>query len=291
MDQLYSGLRSFEGHFKCSCCVNVQAFCDVCSFQVECPYLTVFSQQLSSDPEVVRIHQKPPLPFSLYISDTNDTASTYTLGMTLIGIAVNYINDFKSALESMIDACLNTVQNGEIISLRFYALDYQNTRYEISHSKSSIASLVFLSAENVLSTAINSSHAILIFKSPLRLLGNGSILHHFDFATFFRSQLRRCSSMFAYYGKGELNLDFVLLSKSAEMVSLLEDDIKYIQPSWSKSRNCSGLTGSAAFIGLVENMYPLLLLGSYFNAGKGAAYGSGNYQIDFTDANFLWTRV
>lgn len=281
--QLYSGLRGFEEHFKRSCCMNVHPFRDACSVKVDCPYFTVFSQQLSSDPEVVRIHQKPPLPFSLYISDINDIASSYTLGVTVIGIALNYFNVFKSALESMIVACLDTVQNGGIISLRFYALDYQSTRYEISNSNSSFESLVLLSAENILNNVVHSNRAKLILKSPLRLPGNGSILHNFDFAAFFRSQLRRCSSMFAYYGNGEMNLDFEFLSKSAEMVSLIEDEIQYIQPSLSKSRRRSGLTGSIEFIGLVENMYPLLLLGSYFNAGKGAAYGSGNYQIDLSD--------
>jgi hypothetical protein len=111
-------------------------------------------------------------------------------------------------------------------------------------------------------------------------LYNGSISHFFDFAAFFRSQLRRCSSLCAYYGTGEIELDYVRLSEQANTVTVFENKIQYTQPPWSKGLNKAGLTGRADCTGLTEQMLPVLLLGSYFNAGKGASFGSGFHQIE-----------
>jgi hypothetical protein len=105
-------------------------------------------------------------------------------------------------------------------------------------------------------------------------------VHFFDFSLFFRSQLRRCSSLCAYYGTGEMELDYANLSRAAHNVTVLEDEILYTRPLWAPRRGKAGLIGSVECSGLVEPMYSLLLLGSYFNAGKGAAYGSGFYTVE-----------
>jgi hypothetical protein len=117
-------------------------------------------------------------------------------------------------------------------------------------------------------------------KAPTRLLYNGSIIHLFDFAAFFRSQMRRCSSLCAYYGSGELDLDFVQLSDLSQNVSVFDNQIRYSQPHWSKRQNRAGLIGTAECSGLVAPMSALLLLGSYFNAGKGATFGFGYHEIE-----------
>jgi hypothetical protein len=92
--------------------------------------------------------------------------------------------------------------------------------------------------------------------------------------------MRRCSSLCAYYGSGELNLDFVQLSDLAQNVAVLDNQIRYSQPQWSKRQNKGGLIGSTECSGLVESMSALLFLGSYFNAGKGATFGFGQYEIE-----------
>lgn len=277
---LYDSLRNYEVHFKASCCTSLQKLCISCCHHVDCPYGIVFGQKLSSDPEIIRVHQKPPFPFSLYISKIDSKTSSCTVGVVVVGSAINYVEIFHTALQYMIDAVVCAVSVPSKCTLRSYSLDYQGVRHEIDSAESLPTSVILLSGQHILQNTVNSDFIRLSLKSPLRLLSNGSIAHSFDFATFFRSQMRRCSSLFAYYGSGKLELDYIFLSESAQSVTVVDDRIRYIQPSWSKRLNRAGLTGEAECAGLTDQMLPLLILGSYFNAGKGASYGAGYYEIE-----------
>lgn len=272
---LYDVLRSFDAEFRSSCCQTLKATCISCCRQAECQYRQVFGQQLSPDPEIVRVHQKPSLPFSFYIRELCNAADC-TLGMVVIGSAVNFLGIFNATLLRMVDAILHGLTH----TLHCHTVDYQGVRHEITSSAAVPESVVMLSGRHILENTVHADTVRLQLRSPLRLLSNASIAHRFDFTMFFRSQLRRCSSLCAYYGTGALNLDFIHLSQAAQKIEVLEDNIHYTQPPWSKSLNRAGLTGSIECTGLGESMFPLLLLGSNFNAGKGAAFGSGAYQIE-----------
>lgn len=280
---LYNALRNFEALFKASCCPTFLEPCASCSLRVECPYRIVFDQGLSSNPEVVRLHQKPSLPFSLYIDGIEGNASSCTVGLVVIGSAVNFIGFFHTALLRMVEAALCTVLVPAHFILRSYSLDYLGVRHLIADPAWLPESVILLSGRHILQNTVHSDSVILSLKSPLRLLSNGSIAHRFDFNMFFRSQLRRCSSLCAYYGTGELELDFARLSEYANNVAAFDDKIRYTQPPWSKRLNRSGLTGTVECAGLVEPMLSLLILGSYFNAGKGATFGSGFHQLEVID--------
>jgi CRISPR-associated endoribonuclease Cas6 len=277
---LYDTLQNFEAQFKASCCPTLQEPCTSCSEHVGCPYRIVFDQGLSSDPEIVRLHQKPSLPFSLYISGIDGNSSSCTVGVVVIGSAVNYIGFFHTALLRMVEAGVCTLLPPAKFTMRSYSLDYQGVRHEIRRAAPLTESVILLSGQHILQNTVHSDSVRLLLKSPLRLLSNGSIAHRFDFGLFFRTQLRRCSSLCAYYGAGELDLDFARLSESAKNVAVFDDKTYYTQPSWSKRLNRAGLTGTAECAGLVEPMFSLLLLGSFFNAGKGASIGSGFHQLE-----------
>ena len=206
--------------------------------------------------------------------------STFTVGIVVIGSAINYFEFFYLTLLRVVEAGVSTLLSPEQYTLRTFSLDYQGIRHEFTQTDSLHESVILLSVQHIMQNSVHSEHVRLLLKSPLRLFNNGSIAHRFDFAMFFRSQLRRCSSLCAYYGTGELDLDFAALSRAAQNVAVLEDDIRYTQPLWSKRQNRAGLTGTVECAGLVEPMFSLLLLGSYFNAGKGAAFGSGYHKVE-----------
>ena len=277
---LYSAVRNFEGQCKAACCPDVQENCTSCSRSVGCQYRVLFAQQLSSDPEVVRLHQKPSLPFAFYISESGIETSAYTVGMVVIGSAVNHIDLLHTALLHTVEAGLSTVLSPLTYALRSYSLDYQGALHEITPATALSESVILLSGQYILHNTLHSDTVRLTLKSPMRLLSNGSIAHTFDFGSFFRAQLRRCSSLCAYYGTGELDLDFARLSECANNVSILDDAIHYAQPPWSNHLKRAGLTGMAECTGLIEPMSSLLRLGSYFNAGKGATFGLGFHQIE-----------
>ena len=277
---LYNGLQNFEEQFKTLCCLSGQEQCTSCTLQAGCPYRNVFNQTLSSDPEIVKLHQKPSLPFSSYINDMDGYTSSCTVGMVVIGTAVNFVEYFHTALLRTVEAAVSTVLTPAAYTVRSYSLDYQGIRHQIAPAECLLGGVVLLSGQHILKNTVNSDFVRLSLISPLRLLSNGSIAHRFDFGTFFRSQLRRCSSIFSYYGTGELDLDFALLSKAAQKIAVLDDKTRYSQPPWTKRLNRAGLTGTVECTGLIEPMYSLLLLGSFFNAGKGAAFGSGFHQLE-----------
>jgi hypothetical protein len=187
---------------------------------------------------------------------------------------------FYASLLKIVETSICAVLQPEEFSLCSYTIDYQGNRQVISQECSLSESVILLSGRHIIENSVNYDCARLIFKSPMRLPNNGSIMNYFDFDIFFRSQLRRCSSLFSYYGSGELWLDFSDLSETAKYVAVLEDEIHYTRPQWSRRKDRSGLTGSVECAGLVEPMFSLLLLGSYFNAGKGATFGAGRYQIE-----------
>jgi len=280
---LYNALRNFEAQFKALCCHTMQKSCSSCSLYDECPYRIVFGQQLSSDAEIVRLHQKPSLPFTLYISMIEGNVSTSVVGMVVIGVAVNFIELFHAALLQMVEVSVCTILQPADFTLRSYSLDYQGVRHLIADLACLTESVILLSGQHILLNTVQSESARLVLKSPLRLLCNGSIAHNFDFALLLRSQLRRCSSLYAYYGTGKLDLDFVQLSEAAQNVTVFDDKTYYTKPSWSSRLNRGGLTGTVDCTGLVEPMLSLLILGSYFNAGKGATFGSGFHQISVID--------
>jgi hypothetical protein len=278
---LYNALKNFEVQFKALCCHLYMKSCTSCIDNIECPYRIVFSQQLSSDPEVVRSHQKPSLPLSLYIKEIDDVILHNTVGLVIIGYAVNYLDIFCASLIRMIETAVGSDLFPPKFRLIMYSLDYQGVRHEISQGAMlATEKIMLLSAACILQNTIHTDCVRLYFISPLRMQINGLITHSFDFAVFFRSQLRRCSSLCAYYGSGKMALDFAALSYAAQSVTVLENETHYIQSQSSKRINLSGLVGFAECNGLVESMYSLLLLGSYFNAGKGATFGAGYYNIE-----------
>lgn len=278
---LSDGQRSFEAHFKACCCLNVHGPCSACTQQAGCPYRIVFNQSLSTDPEIVRIHQKPSLPFALYINTIEHTISSCTAGIVVIGSTLQYVELFHAALLRMVEATVSAMRFPARFTLRTFSLDYQGARQEISSTASLPENVILLSGRHILQNTVHSDSIQLTLKSPLRVLNNGSIAHRFDFMPFFRSQLRRCSSLCAYYGSGtSIDLDFAQLSRQAERVTLFDNTIQYSLPPGTKRQNRAGLTGSVECAGLVEPMFSLLLLGSYFNAGKGATFGSGFHTIE-----------
>lgn len=274
LSQICNSFKNFEAKFKSLSCHFATASCDCCEQFSECSYCILFGQKLSSDPEIVRKHQKPSLPFSFYINERDN--NIYSIGITIIGKAVNYIELFYSAFIKNIEATYSIPQN-----LVAFFLDYNGERHIIEENSPIAEKMVLFSAEYILHSTAYSDSVRLLLQSPLRLCNNGAIINYFDFGLFFRSQLRRSSSLAAYYGTvTQSSLDYIALSQAASNVHLLENGLNSRKKNVQKAFNKPGITGIYEFSGLVEDMFSLLLLGSYFNAGKGAAFGYGFYQIE-----------
>lgn len=276
----YQALRRFDLLFRQSCCRYGLKTCLACMEHPVCPYRDVFAQELSSDPDVVRRHQKPPLPFAFKIKQFPDNGSCLELSLVVVGNAVNhlpvFINAVRRLIESISEQCPGTAPS----ITGTYCTDYQSVRHELDCSSHGTQNLVVLSSLEIMEITEGAENIRLILESPLRLLSAGSVLYTMDFSVFLRSQLRRCSSLFAYYGDGELDIDYAGLSSVANHVKCLNDGIHYLQPSWSQRSNHAGLQGISEFGEVAPGMLPLLAFGSYLNAGKGASFGLGVYRTE-----------
>jgi len=275
----YQALRRFDQFFKQSCCRYVIDSCHECKENTDCPYLAVFAQELSTDPDIVRRHQKPPLPFAFKIMQISSDCSSLEICLVVVGKAVNHLDVFIKTVRRLV-ATIPVQNHGNPPDISgVYCQDNQSVRLELDLSSHGTRNVIVLSSLDIMENPVGADDVRLVIESPLRLLSGGSELRHFDFSAFLRSQMRRCSSLFAYYGDGELEIDFAGLSSDAKQVVCLCDGIRYSHPPWSQRPNHAGLFGASRFVAVTPGIMSLLTLGGYFNAGKVASFGFGTYSI------------
>lgn len=275
---LHNSLWNFEKNFRKICCESGGSTC-LCCIDSDCVYRKIFVRQLSPDPEIVRLHQKPSLPFSLYVDQIDGNISSCVAGLVVIGSAMQHADIFLRVLLDTISASIGELQQDKPPLLNLFCIDCQGNRHPFSDVSELPETAVFQSARNILESPFTSGQILITIKSPLRLLSGGAIARSFDIAAFVRSQMRRCSSLYAYYGSGLMPIDFKSMTLSVQDADIIDCDIRYKQPFWSNRPVRAGLSGTAECFGLSGPAVNLLILGSYFNAGKGAAFGSGFYRI------------
>ncbi len=123
--------------------------------------------------------------------------------------------------------------------------------------------------------------------TPLRLLHKGKPLFKGEFVTIFPFILRRVTALIAGYSEVELNLDPADLIALAGQVESPENQLCW--RDWrtlEKQRgdqSLGGLLGSFKMTGTdLSELIWILQLGSLFNFGKGAAYGAGQYRLNYS---------
>lgn len=276
----YQALRRFEQLFRQNCCANLRDACIACNEKYSCPYRAVFAQDLSSDPDVVRRHQKPPLPFSFKLKQVPNDESSLEISLLVAGKAINHLDVFIRSVLQMVET-MPAQNHGNVPCIRgVYCLDYQMLRHKLDLSSYASRNVIVLSSLDIMENPVGAETIRLVIESPLRQLCGGSELRRFDFSVFLRSQMRRCSSLFAYYGDGELDMDFAGVSGEAGLVKCLDDGIRYSQPPWSQRPNHAGLLGASRFAGVTPGIRSFLTLGAYINAGKLASFGFGAYVME-----------
>lgn len=123
--------------------------------------------------------------------------------------------------------------------------------------------------------------------SPLRLLRQGKPLFKAEFVDIFPHLLRRVTALLAgYAGVGLIDAPARLISLAGRVQSL---ENKLLWKDWRtlnmehRKQNLGGLMGHLRVAGdeLGELIW-ILQLGSLFNFGKGAAYGAGQYCLDYS---------
>lgn len=267
--RLYSAGRIFERKFRELCCMTPDKLCRTCREFETCPFVLLFSQRLSEDVEIVRRHQKPPLPFAFRFQGTAQDRNILRIELAIAGSAMNHAENLIEAFSCQV---LDLDDSALVSSVD--CIDSYGARSVFKHD-----GLIVLSADEMIRSGTAGAGVGVILLSPLRMVRNGATLKEFVPGLFLCSVMRRLSALSAYYGDGELPYDFKSLSVAARQVLVTGNSLTYGSPDSSTSESrISGLFGETILTGISDELAGMLLLGSYFNTGKGATYGYGAYR-------------
>jgi hypothetical protein len=267
---LYACRGSFAAAFKKALSCR-RPDCVGCSSCEGCPYPANFGQQIARDPEAVKRHQKPPLPFVFRFPELlplPNAGASFECSLTLFGSAVQNLPCFLAAVELLLNDMQATLT-------RIEAECPGGAREPIAPGAN--PALPLLSALDPLGAGpLLPDRVTVRFVKLLKLTHEGRLLRRFSFAELMRVLMRRVSSLAYYYDGAELPLDYRWLSQASAAVRTEHSDCRL--EIWSGRP--AGLIGSASFAGDLEPFHLLLQLGSATHLGKGASFGFGAYQLE-----------
>lgn len=238
-----------------------------------CVWSRGFRQEISADPEIVRRHQKPGNPFVLDFPSISKERDSLSIGLTLIGSA---IQDAEVYIKAIGRLCRGIASGGAVAvdSVDLHDALHSLGTPEMFHGDR----LLLISLQDVLDAVPSTRKALLQFHTPLRLFHGGRPVPGFDFPLFFRSLLRRVSSLVAYYCDVELDIDFRAVSRVAGEIACCSSGLSTVS-----GRGIGGFVGEVLIEGDLQDLLPILRAGELLHAGKGASYGYGSFKLDFPD--------
>jgi hypothetical protein len=278
---LFSLRRGFPAALKRVTCGR-SVLCGECRDAADCGWFPLFGQPLSTDPDAVKRHQKPPLPFvfSLQLLPAGPLhCSDVEVGLTLVGNAVAHAGSFVAAMRDVCgaefgDGCF-TVSLDDVFSQGAFG---ERGGVEFARRGGMPLHLKVFSVSDVTDQAVALTDGLhLSLVTPLRLFHEGRLLRGFDCSLFLRGLVRRVSSLAAAYGDGELTDDFRWLALRSREVRLTEARIRYDAIGGLTN---AGIVGVVALTGDLEPFLPYLRLGEYLHTGKGASWGFGRFCIN-----------
>jgi len=266
--------RRFDEEMKRLICHQRRAAsCTNCSFSVDCPFPLLCGRQLSSDPDLVRRHQRPGVPF-VFKCLSSCHSGPVQFRVVLIGPAIHYLSLFLELLWG------SGGDKAGIKQIRCKQYQGDISIYDGSRSVDE-SRLPVLSAATLLDLATpeyaDAKQLLLRIETPLRLMHKGHELMFFNPKLFVKAVVRRLSALFAYYGSAIDTEYFRLLAEQASQCLLLSEEVGARLQEKAVYRGVSGsfvLTGEN-----IAQFGPILQLGSLLHVGKAASFGSGGYTL------------
>lgn len=262
----------FEKVLFNTCCTRPGVSCQACPGASVCPLTLLTGRILSSDPELLRKHQKPGLPYifeSIHQSDESGYGDTF--GVCLLGPSITYLVAFIVTLSRLV---------GTGAKLEVAATDYQGAPMVLqSMSAGHVDNLPLLSLAELYTRRsidfVGCKRLLFRLLTRLRLVHDGREMGRFEPQLVLRAFIRRLTALCAYYGD-RVDPDTVQrLIAAADTVTVAR-----VVCNGEKSLVCHrGITGSYELTGDFELLGPLLSAGSLLHLGKGASYGMGAFSV------------
>jgi hypothetical protein len=149
------------------------------------------------------------------------------------------------------------------------------------------ASVENLEDERLLSTPSEGTGKVSVnFQTPCRFKAKNRLKDTIDFETLVRLMLRRVSSLYESFGRGEPALDYKGLVAAASSVRTVESNLDWCD--WERFSNrqktrmsLGGVTGTAVYEGDLTAYIPLLEFCAKTHIGKQTSFGLG--KIEYKD--------
>ncbi|QWV92527.1 CRISPR system precrRNA processing endoribonuclease RAMP protein Cas6 [Geomonas oryzisoli] len=265
----YATRAEFESAFRAALSCK-RGDCAGCR-NAACAFPATFGQQIAGDPEAVRRHQKPPLPFIFdfpVLPSSPNRGLLCELALTIVGSAVQLLPAYLAAVGILIES-----KGGAVVGVAAESPGGARTAYagDGSHPLPLLGSL-----DPAHTGPLPTGNVAIRLFTPLKLVQDGRLLKTFTFANFARTLMRRVSSLAYHYEGAEPALDYRWLSQHSESVRTAESDCRFV--SWNGRP--AGILGVARFAGDLEPFHLLLQLGQATHLGKSASFGFGSYRVE-----------
>lgn len=248
---------------------------------------------LPSDPALVRIVQKPS-PALILSPDVScfgsfEPKQRIVLPVTMIGSAIQQLNALWMLIQCLGDQGLYR-GHGKFIVEAVESEHPDGQKVMLWMNNESLSELI--APVSNLSWWLDRQPlpgrlTTLSVNSPLRLLQRGKPLFKISFAEMFPFILRRVSSLLSCYGHFDMSGDAGYLISLAGSAEISENHL--VWKDWRRLKNISGGQNLGGLLGdmvlqteTLSELIWILQLGSLFNIGKGAAFGSGQYALSYS---------
>lgn len=282
-----STLRGAFGYaFKKAVCITRhQPECENCILTANCAYSYIFETPRPAGAEVMRKYEKVPHPFILRPPLTSERlikkGQELSFGLVLIGRARDYLPYFVLVMEELAARGLGR-ERGKCSLLQVSdsqgSIIYSHENRELLPAQSEIGA-------NLISRIGNPPDQLTIeFQTPLRLVRERKIIRKLTFQDLYRSLLRRLAILQRFHCDLTPEIDFRSLIDQAAAIETVTDETYWQESRRYSTRqkanmSTSGLIGRLTFSGDLKPFWPVLVLGTYINAGKNTSFGLGSYQI------------
>jgi len=278
---------AFARAFKKTVCAVRQSECSDCLLEDRCLYKKTFephkrynSQATAPQPYLI----EPPLSSDTYYP----AGSSFDFNLGLFGGATEYLPYYILALEKMGQLGIGKKSQGKGPA-RFSIFDVQlngdsvyDSQNKKLHDTAKPDQLVLNSNNKEVEGNITLS-----LHTPLRVKHKNQLANELPFFVLVKAMLRRISSLFEEYGRGEPDIDYSGLVNKAKDIpsvysSLYWHEFRRYSNRQDTSMQIGGLVGEVSYSGNLGEYIPLLEISKELHIGKQATFGLGlfDYKLE-----------
>lgn len=265
---------------KAVCVSPKQATCRSCIVGKGCAYRRILEPTMPRGLNVIDL----PHPFVIEPPDDNITVyqpgDVLSFNLLLLGEAVEDFPYAFVALKGMEDTPIGIRDNRGLIKLSKITVTGKTV------FNSAVDRLEEYRIPCVIAYEPQPSGTVTLkLVTPLRLKTDKQLLKRLPFEAFFKTLIRRISSLKYYYmGEQADQSEIRRLIELSGKIETAEDhtlwhDWKRYSSRQKEEMNLGGLVGTIAYSGEIKPFWPYIKLGELIHVGKNTSFGLGKYEI------------